>query len=276
MSFSLAPSKKVLRARETLAQLLPEYKPFTHVTSLPESLLTLCKGNQLLHLHTNYTPADSLLKKKEPRTVGVQIIPVPSPPAQSQWITLLELDPKAFVFALLSDSGTLLFLELQVRLTDAGSRYQAVVLTSTTVRELCDSPRFTSAISICLNGFRFLLLKDGQAFWHVLHCDVVDFELSKPDEMALIVQDILLDYGTENNVLGVKLDVVYYKKEAIATVPLGFHVISVFGVQCDAFQLLVKNESGVLEWWRWTGEECEAVVLPVRSCGVPMGNLLWF
>jgi hypothetical protein len=280
MSFSLAPSKKVLKARDQLAQLVPEYRDalFTSAPRLPESLLTLRSDNKLLHLHTNYTEADCILQRKERSPVHVQNIAVPEPRPGSSWLTILEVDPKAFVYALLSTTGTVLFIELRVRITGEGNAHQAFALLSKKCATLCEAQQFTKGISICLNGFRFLLLQstsDGVQRWNVLQCDIESYELWEPKDVTLIVQDILRDYGTENNVLGCRMDVVYYKKEAIATVPPTFRVLSVFGTQCATFQMLVQNRTGGLEWWRWTGTECEAVVLP-QPTGVPVGNLLWF
>ena len=109
----------------------------------------------------------------------------------------------------------------------------------------------------------------------VLQCDVGSYNVREPQNMSWVIQQMLRDYGTENNILGYKKNVVYYKEDPIATVPRGYQVLSVFGTQCNAFQLLIHNPAGGLEWWRWTGSECEAVTCPFVP-GVPIGNLLWF
>ena len=76
--FRLTPSKQVLRHRDDMAVLVPEYKPFTFVSGMPESLLTFCGPlNTLLHLHTNFTEADSVLRVQEPEPVKEQFIQLP-------------------------------------------------------------------------------------------------------------------------------------------------------------------------------------------------------
>lgn len=276
MSFSLAPSKQVLKNREGFAQLLPEYKTgsFTFVPNLPESLLCLCSNNVLLHLHTNYTEADSILNRKERSPVHADIIPVLPPLEGSKWLTLLDVDPKALGYALLSNTGTLLFFTLQVRLLGCESKYEACHFQST---DLGGLNQLVQGSSLCLRGRRYFLLQSftKRKRLHILECDIRSLELTEPDNVEEVLQDMLQDYGTENNLLGCKLNVIYHKQEPIATVPPGIRVLTVHGTQCEVFQLLVQNAVGGVEWWRWNGAECEAIVLTALT-GVPVGNLLWF
>ena len=101
------------------------------------------------------------------------------------------------------------------------------------------------------------------------------FEFQHVDFILRLVHE---DYNTENNILGCKHNVVYYNGEVIATLPRDYSIVTWFGTQCNAFQLLVKRTDTTpgLEWWRWTGEECEAVVLSNVESVVPKGNLVWF
>jgi hypothetical protein len=277
MSFSLAPSKRVLQ--NVQAQLLPEYRTeaFTFVSCLPESVLCLCSNNVLLHLHTNYTEADSVLNRKQRCLVNMDVIRVPSPPEGATWLTVLDVDPKALAYALLSDTGTLLFFKLEVRLLGVEPEYKAGLFQKKECVSLCGADQFLKGASLCLQGRRYFFLQSlaAKKKLHLLECAIQTFELSLPEDVEQVVLDMLQDYGTENNVLGCKRNVVYYKEDPIATVPQGLQVLSVFGTQCEAFQLLIQNAHGKVEWWRWTGSDCEAVVLPDLQ-GVPIGNLLWF
>ena len=279
--FRLAPKKKVLQARDELPELVPEYKPFTFVPvpGMPESLLVLCGSSMLLHLHTNYTQADSVLSVKGaaapvPDSVQVQYIPLPSLAEAGnteEWLTLLEVDPKMNVYALLSATGTLLFLKLRVRLQREKESYVAETLKQVSLNE-----EYSGGSSLCLDGERFFFLETSDRALQVKHCNIETFNVEDTDNEAAVLYLMLKDYNTENNILGCKHGVVFYKEQAIAAVPVGTAVLSVFGIQCNAFQLLVlQKASGNLEWWRWTGTECEAVTIPPEH-GVPKGNLVWF
>lgn len=272
MSFSLAPSKKLL-ASDQLAVLFPEWKSeFTYNTRLPDSLLTLCSGNRLLHIHTNYTEADSVLNLKTPQPAQVQVINIPPADEGATWLTLLDVDPKAYIYALLSNTGTLLFIRLRVKLVASQATYEASVFKRHLLGTDCQCKK---GISLCLDGLRFFMFQNVDRQLLVVQCDVVSYKIKEPQNMSWVIQQMLRDYGTENNILGCKHNVVCYKEDPIATVPKGYQVVSVFGIQCDAFQLLIHNPAGGLEWWRWTGSECEAVICPFVP-GVPIGNLLWF
>jgi hypothetical protein len=257
----------------SVPSLLPTYKSFTHVPGLPESLLTLC-GNSLLHLHTNYSDADSVLGVKEgtSETYDYSYIAVPPPPSRgSMWLTVLDVDPKAQVFALLSDSGVLLFLRLRMRL-QLGSRNGTYI--SESQNQVSLSHKFTGGTSVCLEDKRFFVLQTASGQVQVFHCDLADYTLTVLKAVKHVLDLINLDYNTENNVLHSYEDVLYHQEEAIATVPVDCRLLSVFGTQCMCFQLLVWKDGGV-EWWRWTGTDCEATRLP-PLLGVPQGNLLWF
>lgn len=271
--FRLTPSKQVLRQSDDLAVLVPEYKSFTFVPGMPESLLTLCNAPlpvnyTLLHLHTNYTEADSVLRVQEPEPVNEQCIQLPFATTQT-WLTLLEVDPKLNVYALLSDQGALLFFRLRVRLGKNNSyEHKAEEVKQETLRVSCKQ-----ASSLCLGDERYFLVETSNHGLKVYHCNIVSYEVTEAPNVSWVVQHMLKDYNTENNILGCKRNVIFYKEEPIATVPKGYRLLSVFGTQCNSFQLLVQSGEGI-EWWRWTGSECEAVRLSWTS--VPKGNLLWF
>ena len=232
----------------------------------------MCNNLLPVHIHTNYTEADSVLNLKTPQPAQVQVIDIPPVDEEgATWLTLLDVDPKAYIYALLSNTGTLLFLRLRVRLSISESKYEASFLKK---RQL-GTNQYKKGISLCLDGLRFFMFQTVDRNLLVLQCDVGSYNVREPQNMSWVIQQMLRDYGTENNILGYKKNVVYYKEDPIATVPRGYQVLSVFGTQCNAFQLLIHNPAGGLEWWRWTGSECEAVTCPFVP-GVPIGNLLWF
>lgn len=285
---SLSPRKQVLKARLEIPQLQPEYKrEFTHVPGMPESLVVLCENNMLLHLHTNQTEADSVLclrgSTQVPQPVQVQSIPLPElrkqPEAEeghTQWLTVLEVDPKLNVYAVLSTTGTLVFFKLRLRVQRDQESYVAKVFKQS---RLGENKYYKRGASYCLNGNRFFMTETRDRGLEVWCCDVTTydttFEFQHVDFILRLVHE---DYNTENNILGCKHNVLYYNGEVIATVPRGYTIVTWFGTQCNAFQLLVKRTDATpgLEWWRWTGEECEAVVLSNVESVVPKGNLVWF
>lgn len=284
----LSPSKQVFKARLEIPQLKPGYKTtFTHVPGMPESLLVLCENNMLLHLGTNHTEADSVLcvkgsnnsSSQVPQPVQVQSIPLPelqqAEAKEEEWLTVLEVDPKLNVYAVLSTTGTLVFFKLRLRVQRDQESYVANVFKQSSLGE---SKLYRRGASYCLNGNRFFMAETRDRGLEVWFCDVTTynttFEFQHVDSILRLVHD---DYNTENNILGCKHNVLYYNGEVIATVPRGYSIVTWFGTQCNAFQLLVKKDATAgLEWWRWTGEECEAVVLSDVESVVPKGNLVWF
>jgi hypothetical protein len=126
-----------------------------------------------------------------------------------------------------------------------------------------------------LGDERYFFVETENHGLNVYHCNIQNYTVTEEAEnVPWIMQQMLKDYNTENNILGCKRNVIFYKEEPIATVPQGCRILSVFGTQCNAFQLLVQSEAGV-EWWRWSGTECEALKLD-NITSVPKGNLLWF
>jgi hypothetical protein len=271
--FRLSPSKQVLQNLSEIAVLVPNYTPdsFTYVPGNPESLLTLCNNNTLLYLHTSHTEADRMLRVTEAGPIKVQCIQAPAPAMGQSWLTVLDVNPKLNVYALLSNEGTLLFFKLSVRVRQAEASYEAEELK----QEKCTRSTFKKGSSLCLKDQRYFLLETSDHVLKVYQCDTGTYKVSKAENVPWVVQLMLKDYNTENNILGCKQNVVFYKEEAIATLPPGWRVLSIFGTQCNAFQMLVQNARGGVEWWRWTGAECEAVSLPDNTA-VPKGNLLWF
>lgn len=270
--FSLGPRKQALQNVQNMAVLVPDIKgqAFTFMPGLPESLLVLCGTATLLHLHTNNTAADSVLHVSHGGAAVVQHIALPlEHAAQDSWFTVLDVDPKLFIYAVLSKTGLLLFFKLRVRLVNETPSYEAEGLQH---HQLPST--YKDGTSVCLQDKRYFFLKTADHALQVFQCDIKTFEVTEAENVPFVLQLMLRDYNTENNILGCKCNVVYYKREPIATVPVGYIILCVFGTQCNAFQLLVDNH-GTVEWWRWTGAECEAVRLPEVQ-GVPSGNLLWF
>lgn len=273
--------------------LYPVYKPGFTFSDMPSSLLTLVpnKSNtsvDLLHLRSGFSDADGALFLKSPTPVTrVPTCSVVSLAGvvhieKCTWVTLLEVLPASLVFALLSDTGHVLFFQLRVRCVSGHTSLVVDVnkKESSTLRTL-DLPKAGSsvtsvkgAVSVCLDGRRYFFVQTSDRKWTVFQVNVDTQEVTrlKTPHADAVYRDVLQDYKTENNVIGVKRNLLYYDQVPICKTEGVYRVCSVFGTCCEAFHLLVHNGE-VMEWWRWTGNECEAVVLfGLKSV---VGNLVW-
>lgn len=292
MSLTSAPSKRVIAQKEQISALCPLYKNGFTCQRMPAGLLTLClAGNgsekNLLYLRSGFSEADSLLSFQDSASsVKVPTFSVVSlPDVGHNWITLLEVVPSSLMFALLSDTGQILFIQLKVTMPsvrDAVRRESSFVATVFEGRygalhdlKMCD--QVTGGVSVCFNGKRYIFVTTAKRNLTLFEVDIVHGRvLPVTDDLVLlaVLRDSLHDYDTENNILGHKHDVVYYDKEPICRTESEYRVCSVFGTRCDAFYLLVQNRvTQAVEWWRWTGQECEAVVVSLVKNVV--GNLIW-
>lgn len=263
MSFTPAPS---FTEPQNVTNYVPVYKAGFTFHGLPCTLVSLTQNGDLLHLQSGYTEADSVLGTDEQRPVKVYTVKLHL--ENKPLVTVLDVVPSKLVYAAVNQTGSLVFFQLLV--TMSNSYTVSVVKT-------CELNTFVKkAVSLCFEGKRYFLLQGRHGELEFYGCDTVTYEiLSLPVEQEEHLMSLLLqDYNTENNIVGFKHNVCYYDCIPMGRVPPSYKLLSVFGTTCDAYQMLVWNkDDSVLEWWRWTGTECEAVVLP----NVPKvkGNLLW-
>jgi len=292
MSLTLAPSRQVLSQPTDVPDLYPVYKPGFTFSKMPASLLTLVpnKNNNvdLLHLRSGFSDADSALFLKSPSlatrvpTCSVVTLAALVSSYKLNWVTLLEVLPASLVFALLSDTGQVLFFQLCVRCVSGHTSLVVDVKKEEThTIHTLDLPKtgsletlVTGAVSVCLNGRRYFFVQTSNQKWTVFQVNVDTQEITrlKNPQADVVYRDVLQDYNTENNVIGVKSSVLFYDQVPICKTERTYRVCSVFGTCCEAFHLLVHNGE-IIEWWRWTGNECEAVVLTGLKSVV--GNLVW-
>lgn len=283
MSFTTKPSKSSFLELQAVPFLVPEYKSGFSCCNLPHGLLICVGNNTLLYLQSGFSEADSVLsfsfdtaETRRPQSHAI-VLPL-QPPLQSQeWVTVLEVAPAALVVALLSKTGLLVYLQLQVSLT---AQFTASVLK--TEQLLLEDRSVVKAVSLCFEGDRYFVIQTSDRNIHLFHWFIKHQKVSsgetvimeEPSKIREVFQSMLKDYGTENNIVGYFHRVLYYDGVCIAQVPKKYRIVSVFGVECGKFQLIVVNKATqATEWWRWTGEDCEAVLL----LGVQnlKGNLVW-
>ena len=137
-------------------------------------------------------------------------------------------------------------------------------------------PPITKVKSVCLKDKRYFLFFDHRNRVQCYECNTDTWMVQpvSPRKQNEVLLHIKKDYNTENNVIETQNGVCMYDNVPIGRVDLPFQVLAVHGTQCDRFQLLVWNGVSV-EWWRWTGEECEAVILPPTVTHVVQGDLIW-
>jgi len=262
-------------AKGVVPPFVPLYKPGFSCHLLPSSLLVLSHAPEqvpmLLHLHSGYSEADSVLGTQETRPVKVEYIALPELSPDEPWCGLLEVIPSMFLFAVVSEYGTLVFFKLLVNvLLDSAFTVEM----ENTVELLI--PPVTTARSVCLEGVRYFLMyseKDNSRV-RCFACEdgvVTPIKTAKKQQVLQLLQS---DYNTENNVIEVKKQVCYYDGVPIGGVEKPFTMMAAHGTQCDRFQLLVWN-GFTMEWWRWTGKECEAVILPEIVKKNIKGHLIW-
>lgn len=286
MSLTSAPSKRVFAQKEQITALCPQYKNGFSCQKMPNELLTVTtEGSEvkLLYLRSGYSDADSVLGFQDVslKVPTCQVVPLPTLDEQFNWITVLEVFPASLVFALLSDTGQVLFIKLKVTMA-AGALESSLVASVLegqygALHDLQVTAPVIGGISLCFKTKRYFFVNTSNRKSSLYEVDIVHGRmLPVCDEIVLlsVIRDSLYDYDTENNILGTKLDVVYYDKVPICRTEEEYRVCSVFGTRCGAFQVLVQNrDTKAVEWWRWTGQECEAVALSgVKNV---VGNLVW-
>jgi hypothetical protein len=229
--------------------------------------LFLSKRGSLVQLQSGYSEADSVLGTLEQRPVKIVNIPLEALPTNHTWVTLLDVVPSKLLYAVISTTGYIALLQLSVTITNT---YTVSVIKTIELKTYVKK-----AVSLCFEERRYFLLQGRHGELEFYGCDTFTYEVGsiEVEQEEQLLDMMLKDYNTENNIIGFKHNVCYYEGISMGRVPSTHKLLAVFGTTCDAYQMLVLNSCAELEWWRWTGTECEAVVIP--SVPKVLGNLLW-
>lgn len=263
MSFTPSPS---FSESLSVTNYIPVYKDCFTFHGLPCTLVSLTQNGDLVYLQSGYTEADSVLGTDEQRPVKVHLVKLQL--KDKPWVTVLDVVPSKLVYAVVNQTGALVFFQLLVTMSNF---YTVSILQTGELNTFVKK-----AVSLCFAGKRYFLLQGRHGDLEFYGCDTVTYEILplSVEQEEHLMRLLLQDYNTENNIIGFKHNVCYYDCIPMGRVPPSYKLLSVFGTTCDAYQMLVWNkDESVLEWWRWTGSECEAVILP--SVPKVKGSLLW-
>jgi hypothetical protein len=276
MSFTPSPSFK---SGFQVAEFIPVYKPGFSVSSkLPSAFFILgvsvkTKEFSIVHLQSGYTEADSVLEiagaSSPVKPVSASVIPLPFLSGK-KILTLLDVMPAQLIYATLESDGTFTFLQLAITVRNS--------YTVSVIKTLHLNKTLTKATSLCFGGKRYFLFQDENKSLEVFQCNIVTLTILDLllDEEKQVLVHMMRDYNTENNIIGIKHNVCFYDRVPMGRVPSSHKLLAVFSTTCEAYQLITLNKhNGLLEWWNWTGEECEAVVL-LTTTGIRVkGTMLW-